>query len=314
MNKTKPYFDEIDKIIIDELTQAKYRIIVAVAWITNEAIIKKLISKSNEGLIVEVIVDDNRTNRNNNYLQLLNDKVAAFDFIKNLNKSTSIMHNKFCVIDNKKVITGSYNWTENAKTNDENIVVIEKEFVAMAFALQFRKIKLDYELKLDVPRLMLKIEDDLYSLFINLIKSKILPVKMEEKNLIFGFSDERIKSRIQSIMEYSTAEVNTKLSSLWKFWSLIEKYGVNWKDKSNIKEQIRHEEKYWKKQFLSIKESIEFQFAIRKKNVIEKIVSNYTQLLKSNIDSQSQERILKLIIYMNTEKLKICTENKINTV
>ena len=35
----------------------------------------------------------------------------------------NIMHNKFCVIDGKHVITGSYNWTNRAKSNDENITV-----------------------------------------------------------------------------------------------------------------------------------------------------------------------------------------------
>jgi hypothetical protein len=37
------------------------------------------------------------------------------------------MHHKFCIIDKKIVITGSYNWTNKAQTNFENIVIIENE-------------------------------------------------------------------------------------------------------------------------------------------------------------------------------------------
>lgn len=40
----------------------------------------------------------------------------------------AIMHNKFAIIDNTTVITGSFNWTNAAdKKNCENIVIIEKD-------------------------------------------------------------------------------------------------------------------------------------------------------------------------------------------
>ena len=34
------------------------------------------------------------------------------------------MHHKFCVIDGATVITGSYNWSHKARSNDENITVV----------------------------------------------------------------------------------------------------------------------------------------------------------------------------------------------
>lgn len=39
-------------------------------------------------------------------------------------KNTTLMHNKFCVIDSAAVITGSYNWSRRAQQNSENITVI----------------------------------------------------------------------------------------------------------------------------------------------------------------------------------------------
>jgi tetratricopeptide (TPR) repeat protein len=35
-----------------------------------------------------------------------------------------IPHHKFCIIDNETLITGSYNWSNNAKNNDENILIM----------------------------------------------------------------------------------------------------------------------------------------------------------------------------------------------
>lgn len=52
------------------------------------------------------------------------------------------MHNKYCIIDNKIVITGSFNWSyQAANYNFENIVVIESPEVAEKFKIQFFKIK-----------------------------------------------------------------------------------------------------------------------------------------------------------------------------
>ncbi|WP_338562985.1 phospholipase D-like domain-containing protein [Acinetobacter sp. KS-LM10] len=37
------------------------------------------------------------------------------------NSYKNLMHHKFCIIDLKKVITDSFNWTEKANFNFENI-------------------------------------------------------------------------------------------------------------------------------------------------------------------------------------------------
>ncbi|MFW2491525.1 phospholipase D-like domain-containing protein [Clostridium chromiireducens] len=50
------------------------------------------------------------------------------------------MHNKYCIIDNKKVIDGSYNWSNNAKYNLEHVIVIESKTVAKMYKDNFDKI------------------------------------------------------------------------------------------------------------------------------------------------------------------------------
>jgi phosphatidylserine/phosphatidylglycerophosphate/cardiolipin synthase-like enzyme len=50
------------------------------------------------------------------------------------------MHNKYCIIDNRKVIDGSYNWSKNAKYNLEHIIVIESITVAKMYRDSFNKI------------------------------------------------------------------------------------------------------------------------------------------------------------------------------
>jgi len=51
-----------------------------------------------------------------------------------------LLHDKYCIIDNATVITGSYNWSDNAETaNAENIVVIHDSATAAAFTGDFEK-------------------------------------------------------------------------------------------------------------------------------------------------------------------------------
>jgi phosphatidylserine/phosphatidylglycerophosphate/cardiolipin synthase-like enzyme len=53
----------------------------------------------------------------------------------------NLMHNKFCIIDLKTVIHGSYNWTNRARFNDETIEVVNSREVAEKFSDEFIKLK-----------------------------------------------------------------------------------------------------------------------------------------------------------------------------
>jgi phosphatidylserine/phosphatidylglycerophosphate/cardiolipin synthase-like enzyme len=118
----KPYFGEIRDILVDRLSNAKYDVYIAVAWITDkvfEDIILKLLEK---GVVVDIIIVNDDINRNGN--------VNWGALIKNgANIFYDSHHHKFCVIDRKVVITGSFNWTYAAsnRINRENIIIIENE-------------------------------------------------------------------------------------------------------------------------------------------------------------------------------------------
>jgi len=51
------------------------------------------------------------------------------------------MHDKFCVIDNQIVITGSYNWSNNAEfKNDENVTIENDPDQATRYSEEFRRL------------------------------------------------------------------------------------------------------------------------------------------------------------------------------
>lgn len=131
-------FENLQKQIIDEIRNAKYLIWIAMAWFTDPALYKELLRKKRKGVTIEIVVDDNEKNRNAEF-----DLDAEFPThwltIKSIYKN--IMHEKFCIIDLKTVIHGTFNWTKAASYNKEAISIDNNRATAEAFADEFIKLK-----------------------------------------------------------------------------------------------------------------------------------------------------------------------------
>lgn len=129
-------FKQIENLIIGELELAKVSISLAVAWITNDRIVKKLKEKLEQGLDVCVIVNRDAINEKNHL------DFGDIPVYSKRGDRGGIMHNKFCVIDNQIVLSGSYNWTNNAEfRNDENINKLEDRSLVSDYTIEFKKIK-----------------------------------------------------------------------------------------------------------------------------------------------------------------------------
>ena len=63
--------------------------------------------------------------------------VAAPSHAFDPNREQDFMHNKVMIVDDRYVITGSYNFSENAELNDENILVIDSLDAATAYTAYF---------------------------------------------------------------------------------------------------------------------------------------------------------------------------------
>jgi len=56
------------------------------------------------------------------------------------------MHNKFCVIDDKIIITGSFNWTASAvDRNNENLTVLACPDVARQYKSEFNRLWVEFK-------------------------------------------------------------------------------------------------------------------------------------------------------------------------
>jgi len=119
----QPYFTDIKPKILELLSNADSSIYVCVAWVTDGDLFARLCTKARNSCDVRLMVVDDHINQK---LALWSLDADGGKFYK---VDGALMHNKFCVIDRKIVITGSYNWTYKASTvgQNENITVIEDE-------------------------------------------------------------------------------------------------------------------------------------------------------------------------------------------
>lgn len=107
---------------------------VAAYSLTADPIADAIIRAKDRGLDTKVLVDN--TQAGSKYAQderLLESGVALRRDLR-----SAAMHNKFIVCDWRHVLTGSYNFTNNAEfRNDENYVIIHFKYVAIEYGDHF---------------------------------------------------------------------------------------------------------------------------------------------------------------------------------
>ena len=123
-----------DKILI-ALNKARVTIDIAMAWFTSDAFLPMLLAKQEEGVRVRIILHNDGIN------QTRGCDLHSFEVKMIRGPHGGIMHNKLCIIDNQTIITGSYNWSENAEfRNFENVIVVTDNNIASETSVEFQKL------------------------------------------------------------------------------------------------------------------------------------------------------------------------------
>lgn len=141
-NNTEVVFENIEQRILQEIKDAHYAIFVSVAWFTNKKLFQALLEKANSNCYVSIIIQLDEINSQSgiDYSQI---RVGCSECFM-ISKDAELLHDKFCVIDFRKVITGSYNWTYKAAQNSENILILTDPSVATQYITRFEQQKAKY--------------------------------------------------------------------------------------------------------------------------------------------------------------------------
>lgn len=126
--KLEVYFcpqDNCESVFVNFLDSAEESIHCALFDIGLASVQNKLLEKEKE-MEVKIVTDDQ-------YLKKFN-----HDFVKT--DSWGLMHNKFCIVDGKKISTGSMNPTENgAYKNNNNLLLIESATLTDNYEKEFQE-------------------------------------------------------------------------------------------------------------------------------------------------------------------------------
>ncbi len=135
----EPHFNNQKELLIEDLKQAKLGVWICMYFFNDYDIAKTLVEKANEGVSINLIIQDNEKNKRQyfwNDLEEISSVLWWYPDAKGIN------HHKFCIIDTRSVWQGSFNFTKAAATRnreclsrDTNREVIDK------FAEEFKDIK-----------------------------------------------------------------------------------------------------------------------------------------------------------------------------
>ena len=122
--------------IIKAINNTKSSIDLAIFDLTSNDIASSLEKAQKRGVKIRIIADSRQAKGANSKIPILADDQFSLKITHG--EGRGIMHNKFAILDGKLMVTGSYNWTNNAEHfNYENAIFITDPNVIKQYQKEF---------------------------------------------------------------------------------------------------------------------------------------------------------------------------------
>lgn len=129
--------ERCDVKLIKFIETAEKSIDIAIYSINLESLVHVLAVKLKKGIKIRVVVDKQQSKERHSHVSTL---IKAGVDVK-IGRQRGFMHEKFVIIDNKRLETGSFNYTHHATTaNHENQVYLSTPNIVDRFQKQFDEI------------------------------------------------------------------------------------------------------------------------------------------------------------------------------
>jgi phosphatidylserine/phosphatidylglycerophosphate/cardiolipin synthase-like enzyme len=131
------HHDNIRDFVIKILKSARENLKICMFTISDDPIAETVAGCHKQGIQVRIITDDGKIFDKGSDIYSL-DRMGIR--IK-IDSFKSLMHHKFAIIDNKKLLTGSYNWTRTgADVNNENVLITTNKAIVKAYKNEFKRL------------------------------------------------------------------------------------------------------------------------------------------------------------------------------
>jgi phosphatidylserine/phosphatidylglycerophosphate/cardiolipin synthase-like enzyme len=129
--------DNVERIILKRLSKAKNSIHFMAYSFTSDRIGEMMIAMFRRGVQVYGIFE--RRGSGDAHSEYHKMKLEGLHI--KLDRNRGLMHHKVIVIDGRRVITGSYNFSRNARvSNDENVLIVDNKEIAAAYLAEFNRL------------------------------------------------------------------------------------------------------------------------------------------------------------------------------
>jgi len=142
---TTAYFEDIKPRIIEQLLKAKRSVRVISAYFSDENLFDILCKLASNGLEIELIIADEPMNTYNSkivYSKFIDSNGKLY--LASRNPVQTLVHHKFCLIDEEIIITGSFNWTTKASVNRENVIILFDKKIAQQYKKEFAFVREEF--------------------------------------------------------------------------------------------------------------------------------------------------------------------------
>ena len=129
----------VGKAVTEAIRGAEERLTIALYGFDNTDLGEELLKLVNKKVKVRLKVDTARSASKK--IVALVDKLKAGGVEVQTVAPNGRNHNKFAVIDGKRVLTGSYNWTLKSENNWENLLILDCPELAKAYEAEWERIR-----------------------------------------------------------------------------------------------------------------------------------------------------------------------------
>jgi phosphatidylserine/phosphatidylglycerophosphate/cardiolipin synthase-like enzyme len=124
--------------LIELVQDAQEEILFMAFSFTDDDLAQAILDRASEGVVVAGVLDKSQalSNTGGEYTHLLENGIDV-----RLDGNQHGMHHKVIIIDKRIVVTGSYNFSNNAKTrNDENSLILHSPEIAEIYVEEFDRV------------------------------------------------------------------------------------------------------------------------------------------------------------------------------
>jgi phosphatidylserine/phosphatidylglycerophosphate/cardiolipin synthase-like enzyme len=147
--QTSPVFAETEVLfssdqsiqgtLLNEMESTNSTIDLAIREITSKPLAQALLKAKERGIAIRIITDSKQAKRRSSKITYLIQEGVPVKILRG--KDHGVMNYRFAILDGKKVMTGSFDWSEaSEKRNYENLLILWESDTVASYQKEFERL------------------------------------------------------------------------------------------------------------------------------------------------------------------------------